>query len=96
MRSRSAVAFVGLRVVSQLVSKSLHVTFTLLRFQTLNRDRQRLFLPEIKFMRHFHQGDANRSNYRNVSFWGGGGKKEELHKSISDLPSNETLYNCPN
>lgn len=90
MRSRSAVA-----LVSQLVSKSTTCHVHVATILTLNRDRQRPFLPEIKFMRHFHQGTQTDPNTETSQLFGRG-INEELHKSISDMPSTEILYNCPN
>lgn len=98
MRSRSAVALVGFRVVSQLVSKSTacHVHVHVVTILTLKRPTEAL-PAETKSMRHFHQGtQTDPITETSQFFFLGGGGNEELHKIISDMPSTETLYNCPN
>jgi len=88
IRSRTAVAFVAFRDVSQLVSKSpaTHVHVATI----LTEQRPTAALPAGNQI--YAPEDGNRSNYRNVVFFfGGGGINEELHKSISDMRPTETF-----
>lgn len=91
IRSRTAVAFVAFRDVNQMVSESPPSHVDVATILTLNRDRQRLFLPDTKFMRHFHQRTETDPIPETSPYFGGGEINEGLHKSISDMPSTETL-----
>jgi len=76
MRSRSAVALVGFRVVSQLVSKSTacHVHVHVVTILTLKRPTEAL-PAETKSMRHFHQGTQTDPITETSQFFLGGGTK---------------------